>query len=87
MQYSSKYILIITNIIGSTNTKVKAAQSAFSNFVDGKRGTFYYFLINSYYYLCVSQTIYVILAFPEKIKKYPYWKGYSGSICRNTGGY
>ena len=31
--------------------------------------TFYYFLITKYYYLSISQTIYVVLAFPEQIKK------------------
>jgi len=33
--------------------------------------TFYYFLITTYYYLCISQTIYAALAFPEQIKKSP----------------
>ena len=28
--------------------------------------TFYYFLIAKYYYLSISQTIYVVLAFPEQ---------------------
>ena len=34
-----------------------------------KYETFYYFLIITYYYLCISQTIYHVLAFPELIKK------------------
>jgi len=34
--HRDEYILIMMNIIDSLNTKVKAAQSVFSNFVDGK---------------------------------------------------
>ena len=33
--------------------------------------TFYYFLITEYYYLSISQTIYMALPFPEQIKKSP----------------
>lgn len=35
-----------------------------------KTDTYYYFLVNTYYYLYISQTIYAELAFPEQIKKY-----------------
>ena len=39
-------------------------------------GTFYYFLIATYYYLCISQTLYVPIVLSEQIKKFLNFFGY-----------
>jgi len=42
-----------------------------NNFYPANQETFYYFRVNTYYSLYISQTLYAELAFPEQIKKSP----------------